>query len=86
MLHSNIQFTKSLGANPNKVKADKKMLQKMRRIGEYFDANCPGGNNKEAVFQHIRNLIKASPKSKETLTGIDKLITEENKKKKLKQS
>ena len=81
MLCSNTQFAKSLGAGANKVRADKKMLQKMRRIGEYFDANCPDGNNKEAAFQHLRNLIQASPKSKETLTGIDKLIAEENKQK-----
>lgn len=55
-LYGKSHFTKTLGDDPNKIKADKKMLQKMRRIGEYFEANS-NGNDKESLFRHIRIMI-----------------------------
>ena len=53
------------------------MLQKMKRIGEYMEKKGDSGETREQIFQHIRELIASSPKNKETLTGIDKLLTQE---------
>jgi hypothetical protein len=65
-----------LGSNASKREADKKMLQKMKRIGEYMENRMNGGESKEQMVTHLRQLIAQSPKNKETLTGIDKLLKE----------
>ena len=76
-LYNNKDFRKALGTEKTKCDADKKMLQKMRRIGEYIEASITPQNDKQCVFMHIRQLIAASPKNAESLTGIDKLLQRE---------
>jgi len=78
-LHTNRAFRAYIATNKQKKEADKKMLQKMRRIGEYFEAKMMMGQDKETVMNHIRLLISNSPKNDETLTGVDQLLTKEQK-------
>ena len=76
-LYDNKEWRKSLGSNASKREADKKMLQKMKRIGDYMENRMNDGETKDQVTHHMRTLLQASPKSKETLTGIDKLLKDE---------
>ena len=78
-LYDKKEFRKSLGSDANKRAADKKMLQKMRRIGEYISSNCNDQSDVQCVFQHLRSLLSKSSKKDETLTGIDQIITKEKK-------
>jgi hypothetical protein len=79
-LYDKKEWRKSLGSNASKREADKKMLQKMKRIGDYMENHMNGGESKEQMVTHLRQLIAQSPKHKETLTGIDKLLKDEAKK------
>ena len=78
-LYDNAQFRKSITGDKGKVQADKKMLQKMRRIGNYFEENKGPLGGLDKVVEHLRNLQKTSNKGKETITGIDQLISRERK-------
>ena len=78
-LYDNKQWRKSLGCDASKREADKKMLQKMKRIGEYMENYINNGKTKEQMAFHLRELLSNSPKNKETLTGIDKLLKDEAK-------
>ena len=73
-LYNNKQWRKSLGSEANKREADKKMLQKMKRIGDYFEKEMSNGKTMEEIAAFLRELISKSPKTKETLTGIDSLL------------
>lgn len=73
-LYENKQWRKSLGNNPSKREADKKMLQKMKRIGTYMENYISNNKTKDLLVSHLRQMVEESPKSSETLTGIDKLI------------
>ena len=70
-------FRKSLGEDQNSRATAKKMLQKMRRIGEYICANTAGDSDVQAVFRHLRQLLAKSGKKEETLTGLDLLVRKE---------
>jgi hypothetical protein len=78
-LYNNKQWRKSLGNDASKREADKKMLQKMKRIGDYMERFQDEGKSKEQTVEHLRSLLLQHPKIKETLTGIDKLLKEEAK-------
>ena len=76
-LYDKADFRKSITGGKEKVQADKKMLQKMRRIGDYFEENKANLGGLDQVVEHLRKLQKTSNKTKETITGIDQLITRE---------
>ena len=73
-LCGNKAWRKSLGNEANKREADKKMLQKTKRIGEFMEKKRLAGSDREEVISVIDSLLAASPKTKACLTGIDKLI------------
>ena len=68
-VYNNKEWRKSLGNEASKREADKKMLQKMKRIGDYMEQRQNNGETAEQVLQHLRDLIAKSTKTKETLTG-----------------
>lgn len=68
-----------MGNDASKREADKKMLQEMKRIGDYMERFQDEGKSKEQTVEHLRSLLLQHPKIKETLTGIDKLLKEEAK-------
>ena len=72
-LYDNRDWQKIIGSNPTK-KADEKMLQKMKRIGDFIDSLRGQGKSTNDALAAIRVLLVNSPKTKETLTGIDKLL------------
>ena len=63
-----------MGNCPHKRENDKKMLQKLKRIGDFMEHHQQRGLSPDQVKDIIRDYLEKSPKSKETLTGIDKLI------------
>lgn len=73
-LYSCRKWRKSLGNCPHKRENDKKMLQKLKRIGDFMEHHQQRGLSPDQVKDIIRDFLEKSPKSKETLTGIDKLI------------
>ena len=78
-LYDNQNFRKTISGNKAKVQADKKMLQKMRRIGDYYEENKERLGGVPKVTEHLRELLSKSPKSNETMTGLDHLISREKK-------
>ena len=77
-LYDNRDWRKIIGSNPIKREADKKMLQKMKRIGDFIDNLRGQGKSTNEAIAAIRVLLVNSPKTKETLTGIDKLLKKQN--------
>lgn len=76
-LYNNRAWRKSLGNNKSKREADKKMLQKFKRIGEYMQDLRMDGQDRDDVISHINGLLSSSPKSTPSLTGIAKLLKSE---------
>jgi len=73
-LCDNKLWRKSLGDSAKKRENDKKMLQKIKRIGEYMESVHGDGSGRQEIIEKIRVAMKESPKSTETLTGIDKVL------------
>ena len=73
-LHNNKEWRNSLGDDAKKRGADKKMSQKMKRIGEHITQRRLQGETKEQVVQHLKEVMSKSPKSSETLTGIANVL------------
>ena len=53
----------------------------MRRIGDYYTENKERWGGIEKVTEHLRRLLSDSPKTSETITGLDQLISREKKRK-----
>ena len=77
-LYNNKLWRQSLGTDAIKREANKKMLQKMKRIGEYMEKKRLEGKPTEEVAASLRQRLSNNPKLKETLTGIDKLLKIDN--------
>ena len=76
-LYGNKNWRKTLGNDAHKREADKKMSQKIKRIGECMEKKRLAGSTREEVITAIESLLAASPKTKACLTGIDKLLKSE---------
>ena len=75
-LYNNKLFRKNLGDDKKKRQSDKKMLQKMQHIGKYMEEMQKEGLTKNEIVHHIHHVVLGPTKSKPTLTGIDKALTQ----------
>ena len=79
-LCNNKDWRKSLGNDHSKREADKKMLQKMKYIGDYMATKRLEGSDRNDVIEDIKEVLSLYPKTSESLTGIAKVLKCEAKK------
>ena len=72
--NDNRDWQKIIGSSPTKQEADKKMLQKVKQIGDFIDSLCGQGKSTNKSLAAIQVLLANLLKSKKILTEIDKLL------------